>query len=467
MPFLSSSRDCQFQQEIPVTTPIFEGHLYTRNEKRNWTWRLFRFDGSFFTCLSTHKLKTEPSTESIPLLLSTPKDTSKRLTTDKKTELKYYQLPEWTVDLTQVSSINVLKKVKSHNNYNRSRCFSIRTFQGACYVLKAQKHKDLERWLFVLSKMWKFTQAVKEQQERLLQYDAQDHIPLVHSIKQQPQQQQQQSSYPNLSEEKVQVIEKWRTSLAELMANDPTIRVSTPPPIESLPDDDAVSVFTDMTSISNRPKTLKRRTRSSVVVRRNNTTKTNSVAPSGGGETLPLEKGGDQRSPTLRKKRSDDVRNWMNRSLRKPMIQKTGSQVSTSPEIYHIRYFQDEITSVCHDENCNCNIQQQQGGKLRYHNSLRGKQVQLVQNEQERIRAYYNKANVFEDAQLNSLSPLQFLAIKDEDEEEMSLADLQKSLRKVQQEDWKRAPSTYSMDAPIVAPVNSLYRKQRHSSYFF
>jgi hypothetical protein len=446
MPFLSSSRDSKFQQEIPVTTPIFEGHLYTRNEKRSWHWRLFRFDGSFFTCLSTHKLKSKASTESIPLLLSTPKDTSKRLT-DDKTELKYYQLPEWTVDLTQVSSINVLKKVKS-NNY-RSRCFSIRTLQGACHVLKAQKHKDMERWLFVLSKMWKFTQAVKEQQERLLHYDLQDHIPLVHSIKQQPQ---PSSSYPNLSEEKVQVIEKWRTSLAELMANDPTIRVSTPPPIESLPDDDCISVFTDMTSISNR-KPLKRRTttgtKRSRSIRRNNTTKTNSIAPASGhkGETLPLEKG-DQRSPTLRKKRSDDVRNWMNRSLRKP-------QVSTSPEIYHVNYFQDEMTSVCHD---NHSVQ----GTLRYHNSLRAKPVQLVKNE--RIQAYYN--NAFEDAQLNSLSPLQFLAIQDDEEEDMSLADLQKSLRKVQQEDWKRAASTYSIASPV-APVHSLSRKQRHSSYFF
>ncbi|KAF1797603.1 hypothetical protein FB192DRAFT_1290544, partial [Mucor lusitanicus] len=286
MPFLSSSdRD----EEVPVTsTPIFEGHLSIRTEKKHWQWRLFRFDGSNFTCLSTRKIKLPPNhstslrsieSSSYSLtspLLATPKDKNKRLVESSKTELKYYQLPEWTIDVANISAISVLKRAKKNAlQQSNSKCFSIRTFDQKYYILKAHKQKDLERWLFVLTKMWKFTQAQ--------QAAVDDNIPLVHSIQQSPKP-------PTLSDEKIKVIEEWRKSLAELMASDPCIKVSTPPPIEPIPDDDTMSVFTDMTSVSNRPKSMK-------------------PSSSNQHQELPLE---GRPGPTLRKRRSDDVRNWMN-----------------------------------------------------------------------------------------------------------------------------------------------------------
>ncbi|KAI9487639.1 MAG: hypothetical protein EXX96DRAFT_514194, partial [Benjaminiella poitrasii] len=308
------------EEEISVTsTPIFEGHLYVRIGKKQWQWRLFRFDGSCFTCLSTRKVKLPPNTlykqendlEAVNSsyysfaspLLATPKNKHKRPIVNDKTEMKYYQLPEWAIDIIHISSISLLKRTKrSALQSQYSKCFSIRTLDSNCVILKAQKQKDLERWLFVLTKMWKFTQAVKNQvlqPSQSLGYPATaqmvvqqtkpvvaDNTPTTTSHAYDPKYRS-----PILSNEKVKVIEEWRKSLAELMANDPTIRVSSPPPIEPIPDDDTMSIFTDMTSVSNRTKTIKRR-------------------PAGNSKQLPSY---DNRpNQMLRKRQSDDVRNWMN-----------------------------------------------------------------------------------------------------------------------------------------------------------
>jgi hypothetical protein len=76
--------------------------------------------------------------------------------------------------MVNVSSISILKNDKgSGSNFNlrsafslspsdKPKTFCIRTFQGECLVMRAQKHQDLERWLFVLTKMWKFAQSIRQ-----------------------------------------------------------------------------------------------------------------------------------------------------------------------------------------------------------------------------------------------------------------------------------------------------------------
>lgn len=531
MPFLSSV-DRDYLEEIPITsTPIFEGHLSVRNEKKQWQWRLFRFDGSCFTCLSTRKVKLPPHTTAMndkaeddnqfsytSPLLATPKDKNKRIYGNKP-ELKYYQLPEWSIDVVNISSISVLKRI---NKRTPSKCFSIRTFDQRCIILKAQKQKDLERWLFVLAKMWRFTQAVKnqvvaaqQQQEQQQFYNQQlveDNIPLVHSIVM-PQHQSplpplppppppaaaatQQTRTNNLSDEKIHVIEEWRKSLAELMANDPNIRISTPPPIEPIPDDDSMSVFTNMTSVSHRvPNTkLKRRTTSKrstpskSITRRH---KSNSIAPQ---EQQTM----DSTRPTLKKRRSDDVRNWMNNkpiinrsaslgsssSRRKPCIQKlsTHSQkqqkkdgVSSSPEIIqHMNFFQDVVT-VLDDDGCPNEQQlEQQYMTLKYHNSIKGKkliQVNPFDGEiEKRPQMVQRRASMpltdqqfplFDQQKMNTMSPLQFLSLnnqaqRQEEEEDMSLADLQKSLRQV-------GLNHHHTRSPSASSIQDLQRKIYYSN---
>ncbi|KAL0089105.1 hypothetical protein F4703DRAFT_1734065, partial [Phycomyces blakesleeanus] len=276
-----SSLISQFSEEVPAASPVFEGHLYLRTEKKQWQWRLFRFDGSSFTCLSTRKVKLPPNT-------------ANQSQDPERVMASYYQLPKFTIDIANISAVSMLKRPsKTNNNSNKnnsqgfysaitiapapSKCFCVRTFDGQCFVMKAQKQKDLERWLFVLTKMWNFVQAINQTE---------------------PSQYDQRYRMPTLSFEKTHWIEEWRKSLAELIAYDPNIKVS-PPPIESIPDDDRMSVYSDMTSVSNRnqqttyaygkPSGLPSRRRTPTI-------------------KMPLQQ---RTRSSLRKKRSDDVKNWI------------------------------------------------------------------------------------------------------------------------------------------------------------
>lgn len=189
-------------EEIPISAHIYEGYLYIKNNRNNkWLWCLFRFDGSSLACLSSKKIKLPPRTLldsystvdhrhfSFPTistlnnshtspLLATPKDKSARLvnSSEHSKTLKgssiiasYYQLPKWTVDIINISSISILKsKTTPHKSFKHpfsrdsTKCFCIRTYNGDCYVMKAHTQDELERWIFVLSKMWNITQAARK-----------------------------------------------------------------------------------------------------------------------------------------------------------------------------------------------------------------------------------------------------------------------------------------------------------------
>ncbi|KAF7728897.1 hypothetical protein EC973_005292 [Apophysomyces ossiformis] len=625
-------------QEVPATAPVFEGHLYLRTEKKQWQRRLFRFDGTQFTCLSTRKVKLPPDTpvdapNDITLQLShlqpstsfTTSLTSPLLATPKNRALRiadmdlhsstpvmasYYQLPKWTVDIVNICAITVLKPSKKQNTFKspfspsipKSRCFCIRTYNGQCYVMKAQKEKDLERWLFVLTKMWKFAQAIRNQ---VLQHHQQEELQMPENQNQQhlfhdthprhpplhrvtplntnvptlqtyplhsdidpilfprtiptspnghPSYLQQQPSLPHreipsdkeyerkyrpptLSVEKLQWIDEWRKSLEQLAANDPNIK-TTPPPIESIPEDDNMSYFSEMTSISARGKKsqqqqqrqqqtsyerpqiartspLRRagsrrsiRSRNNGAKRSNNSSKSshddnednnnnnknqNEVVPA---KEMPLE---DRPSLTLKKRRSDDVKNWISH---KPMGTEGHACVTSLPEMLNMDFFQDTLTA-CDDEvgsQNSPNSKHKAATNIRYHASIRGKNVQVIQNsksdsllqnmndpiprsgtqsfEKDRIRSV-----LLEDNKLNSPSPLQTLAKADsmdafhkqavqasheeippeEQDEEMSLADLQKSLKRMSVQDayspmqrtqLDSLPYLYHPNLPIVAPAS-------------
>ncbi|KAI8340242.1 hypothetical protein BC941DRAFT_349148, partial [Chlamydoabsidia padenii] len=274
----------QFEEELPATAPVFEGHLYLRTDKKQWQWRLFRFDGTCFTCLSTRKVKLppntrvdapsdEPTTSFTSPLLATPKKSRQQSTTTPLA--KYYQLPKWTVEISNISAVSVLKPRRKLTVPPQAKCFCVRTFDGHCYIMKAQKQKDLERWLFVLTKMWKFAQAMK-----LQLVSQQEQQPIRHS----------HHHHHHQTPEKSNCIDAWRQSLCELMSVDPQLQLSTPPPIESIPEDDHISVISDMTSISHRkPTSLRRRASSKRSIKMKSRD-----AP-----------------PQLKKKRSNDVKNWI------------------------------------------------------------------------------------------------------------------------------------------------------------
>ncbi|PHZ08305.1 uncharacterized protein RHIMIDRAFT_269748 [Rhizopus microsporus ATCC 52813] len=347
------------EQEIPVTcTPIFEGHLYVRTEKKEWKWRLFRFDGSTFTCLSTKKQPNSPTVNNP--LYTTPK----RLTDESIPNIKYFQLPEWTVDLSTICSISLLRKSK-----RPPKCFSIQTIFNKRYVLKASKQKDLERWLFVLTKMWTFTQQQRQQEEPKVQ-------PMLK---------------PMLSREKVQVIEEWRRSLAELMAQDPNIKKTVaPPPIEPMPEDDNLSIFTDMTSISHRRPNKK-------VIKRPSTRRAK-IMP----KEMPLV---TEANLILKKKGLDDAGLWMSNNL--------------------FNYFQQEKSEdlSSFDNNNNAVFVE----KVKYYNLESGKKL-IIQSQSN----YLNYAKR-----------------EEEEDEDISLAELLHKLNLTKQPSVKKCSSFV---APAIPP---------------
>ncbi|KAK4511480.1 uncharacterized protein ATC70_012695 [Mucor velutinosus] len=200
-------------EELPIAAHIFEGHLYIKDERSNkWLWRLFRFDGTSLTCLSSKKNKLPPHTlldkpyhhshsiSSRPVsslthsasthsftspILATPKHRADRILASSTVSASYddnnssnrnsqpisasyYQLPKWTIEMTNIASISLLKpKQKKSKPFKmptttKPKSFTIRTYDGACFLLKANKQHDLERWIFVLAKMWKFAQVTRQ-----------------------------------------------------------------------------------------------------------------------------------------------------------------------------------------------------------------------------------------------------------------------------------------------------------------
>ncbi|KAF7723913.1 hypothetical protein EC973_001536 [Apophysomyces ossiformis] len=547
-----SSLVSKYSQEIPATAPVFEGHLYLRTEKKQWQWRLFRFDGSSFTCLSTRKVKLPPNTAvdvqddlQFSFMHASPSYaslTSPLLATPKESLLhetaplaSYYQLPIFTVDVTNISAVSLLKRSKKSNGLfsssaRPSRCFCIRTFDDQCYVMKAQKQKDLERWVFVLTKMLQFAQAIRRQLTRQsVNYSSslmnptktQDHgsltritappnpaIPAIALMtsplhvpnKHDTMTYEQKYQTPALSSEKKQWIDEWRKSLAELIAYDPNIKVS-PPPIEPIPDDDKMSMLSGMTSVSKRERPRRRSTAGSLRSYKSLSRRVSTVS-------MHEKEMREPRSGKLKKKRSDDVKNWIEpvhhvskqndikrstsqqsvrlvRSMnRKPMIQRVASirTPSSSPEIYDIDFFQDVATTYTRESEPRSKLP-----TIRYHSSVRGKHVQVVHGHDngssdskprdKKAGSISRRASmplegfrnlIGDEDPLCTMSPLQSLSktenaialmAEKKEDEEMSLADLQRNLKRAhRRESWGH---TRSPSASTILDIQKLQQRQQ------
>ncbi|KAI8098743.1 uncharacterized protein BX664DRAFT_319473 [Halteromyces radiatus] len=324
--------------------------------------------------------------------------------------------------------------------------------------------------------------------------------------------------HPSLSAEKVECIDAWRQSLSELMASDPQLRLSSPPPIESIPDDDQISVISDMTSISHRQPHLRRRI---------------SIASSSSKRSIRSNKvkPRDQQkvSPQLKKKRSNDVKNW----IEPRKMDSHGNIIGSSPiglppiDTYQVAYFQDCKTTarssssgslhLDHDDTQQKEVQNKNTTTVmldrhaKYHNSTRAKQIQIVDVQHSPITPQQqsiditttssscrprsnssaqqskfvspsdnfpptrrsldnNNNNSNTDSTIRSPptsmlaeSPLYSLAhvdSKNQDEEEISLADLQRSLKRASlQHHQQRTVSSSSLPA---STQNQQYN-HRHS----
>lgn len=204
-------------KEVPATVPVYEGYLYWYSDKKKWKWRLFRFDGLSFICLSSRKVKLprdtpiellgdheddddpirddpKPALSPTSPLLATPEKYPHAPYTDNSLVMaSHYQLPSWSVNLLQVTSISLLtttphndkpisrfqqqQQQQHQQRQQSSNCFCIRTLDEKCFILKARKHKDLDRWLFILTKAWDWTRNQRQRQEEYRLYHQETKCP--------------------------------------------------------------------------------------------------------------------------------------------------------------------------------------------------------------------------------------------------------------------------------------------------
>ncbi|KAJ3292485.1 hypothetical protein HK104_005244 [Borealophlyctis nickersoniae] len=184
-------RSALFKRGPDGAFPLFSGYLYKLGRNNRWQWRLFRFDGTILTCLSPSQttysknspavIIQPPSTASalyVPTeppmpLLSNPLLTG--MGNDKDASV-HVQLPKWSVHLGSVSAIGLVQRAPrkkgeaapAAGTFNGARnTFLIRTNDGQNYILRAKRKEDLDRWLFVLVRMWKVAIEAKRKEKEL------------------------------------------------------------------------------------------------------------------------------------------------------------------------------------------------------------------------------------------------------------------------------------------------------------
>ncbi|KAI8093520.1 uncharacterized protein BX664DRAFT_384937 [Halteromyces radiatus] len=386
-------------EEVPATVPIYEGYLYWYTDKQKWKWHLFRFDGYSFICLSTRKVKlpcNTPIEQDSEDNSNTPSPTSPLLATPKQpyTEenivmASHYQLPIWSINLLQVTSISIL----AANEKQQRNCFCIRTEDKRCYFLKVRKHKDLDRWLFILTKAWKWSQQ-QQQQQQLQQQQQQTH--------QQQQEQQQQTqqqkqilrppplvthsnaihpptppphqSRPSSLEHPVQQEQEQKQ---EQEQNSQEYEAAYTTPVLSAEKEKWIDEWRESLRSMAMPSPMCHKTRHSTPIVFNDHEVTNPDSPTDhqirqrpASMTIPLT---DRYSP-IKKKRSEEVKNWI-----------SGNQ--QDHQGYDIQYFQDATTTdPANDTSTHYNSINNTNGQssplLHYHRSIRGKNVQIIHDNQ-------------------------------------------------------------------------------------
>lgn len=242
---------------------------------------------------------------------------------------------------------------------------------------------------------------------------------------------EQRYQMPQLSDEKADWIDAWRNSLAELVASDPQIKLA-PPVIEPVKDDDTMSLGSEMTSITTRARlkaeeetdtksvygnatSLRRRVtsgsrhsaRKPSANRRKvaSAARLNIVAPAPEiscpvkEEKIELSEieANEYMTPRIQRKRSTDVKNWIeperrpsySRAVRTSSIRRPGFKrteyvrPSSTPAVYSLNFFQSNTPSDDTDSPQDtgatwpANGAEDNGG-LKYHSSVRGKVIQLV-----------------------------------------------------------------------------------------
>ncbi|KAI8354366.1 hypothetical protein B0O80DRAFT_498377 [Mortierella sp. GBAus27b] len=140
----------QGRQHSSLPCPIYSGHLLKLGSNDRWQSRLFTFDGSVLACLGK-----KPKTPAI--MTYDPYVSSPFVSTSHNPNTK------WFINVDSITDIKLLPTPRIYRCFpygDISKELSIQTNDGRNMVLRASKDVDLERWYFVLSRIWEYQQQM-------------------------------------------------------------------------------------------------------------------------------------------------------------------------------------------------------------------------------------------------------------------------------------------------------------------
>ncbi|KAG9326213.1 hypothetical protein KVV02_001097 [Mortierella alpina] len=139
-------------------TVVYSGHLLKLGSNNRWQSRLFTFDGSVLKCIG--KRSRRPTIVTYDPHVSSPFASSSERLQQLEPNTK------WSIDLSLVVDISLSPAAKSGRYFmpiSASKQLSLQTSDGETRLLRASKDADLERWYFVLVKIWE--QQVQQVQQ--------------------------------------------------------------------------------------------------------------------------------------------------------------------------------------------------------------------------------------------------------------------------------------------------------------
>ncbi|KAF9129205.1 hypothetical protein BG015_004229, partial [Linnemannia schmuckeri] len=128
---------------------FYSGHLLKLGSNDRWQSRLFTFDGSVLICVG--KKPKAPVIMTYDPYVSSPFQSPSCHPRPLNPNTKWY------IEIASITVIKLLPVTKTHRCFpysDTSKELSIQTNDGRSMTLRASKDVELERWYFVLSKIW-------------------------------------------------------------------------------------------------------------------------------------------------------------------------------------------------------------------------------------------------------------------------------------------------------------------------
>ncbi|OAQ33713.1 hypothetical protein K457DRAFT_122178 [Linnemannia elongata AG-77] len=137
------------QDSGSIPCPLYSGHLLKLGSNDRWQSRLFTFDGSVLICVG--KKPKAPVIMTYDPYVSSPFQSPSCHPRPLNPNTKWY------IEIASITAIKLLPVTKIHRCFpysDTSKELSIQTNDGRNMTLRASKDVELERWYFVLSKIW-------------------------------------------------------------------------------------------------------------------------------------------------------------------------------------------------------------------------------------------------------------------------------------------------------------------------